>query len=72
MGDIMIHQCQPHTIAIPLDTLKDWIRAEGWRRMAVEFQSLLPATVPENKGERDMVKSQANRKNNLAFAEQLP
>lgn len=40
-------------LAIPLDTLKDWIRSEGWRRLAIEFQSLLPATVPENRAERE-------------------
>ncbi len=58
-------------LAIPLDTLKDWARSEGWRRLAVELQPTTTPTVPENRAERDMVKIQANREKNLAIAEQL-
>ncbi len=58
-------------LAIPLDTLKDWARMEGWRRLAVELQPNSMPTAPEAKAEKDIVKIQANREKNLAIADQL-
>lgn len=58
-------------LAIPLDTLKDWARSEGWRRLAVELQPNSMPTMPEAKAEKDIVKIQANRDKNLAIADQL-
>jgi uncharacterized protein (DUF1800 family) len=66
-------------LAIPLDTLKGWIRNEGWPKLAGD---LLPATVtasapatvgatPAAKAERDLAKIQANRARNLEIAQKF-
>lgn len=58
-------------LAIPVSKLKDWVRMEGWRRLAAEVKSLLPATVPEARAECAMAKIQANRDRNLELADKL-
>lgn len=55
-------------LAIPLDTLKNKIRIESWRRLATDLA--LPA-LPVARAERDMEKIAENRAKNLAIAQRL-
>lgn len=56
------------TFAIPLSTLKNKIRTEGWARLASDY---LPAVVVPDRAERDLSRIQANRESNLKVVEDL-
>lgn len=58
------------SMAIPLTTLRNKVRTEGWARLA---NSLTPAVaeVPAQRAERDLERIAANRARNLAVAQRL-
>lgn len=57
------------TFAIPLTTLKNKVRTEGWARLATDYMPKEAVLAP--RAERDIERVQANREKNLTIATQL-
>lgn len=56
------------TFAIPITSLKNKIRTEGWARLANDY---MPVATIAPRAERDIERVQANREKNLTIAAQL-